>query len=92
MGTAGYQTYPGDQFIVYINIKSACCTLATNIILYINYTSIKSNNKGICIPIFKCSDLTVLKDQKAHKFPKYPLEGIPYPVRTDGSFFASKKS
>lgn len=31
----------GDHFTMYKNIKSLCCTLRTNIILYFNYTSIQ---------------------------------------------------
>ena len=34
-------TYLGDSFMMYLNIESLCGTLETNIILYINYTSIK---------------------------------------------------
>ena len=40
MVTDGYQTY-SDQFVMYINVESLCCTPETNIILYVNYTSIK---------------------------------------------------
>ena len=28
----------GDLFIMYINVKSLCCTPETNIILYVSYT------------------------------------------------------
>ena len=30
-----------DHFAIYSNIKSLCCTLEINIMLHINYTSIK---------------------------------------------------
>ena len=33
------QTYCGDHFAMYTNIKSLCCTPETNI-MYIDYTSI----------------------------------------------------
>ena len=32
------QTYCSDHFTTYI--KSLCCTLETNIMLYVNYTSV----------------------------------------------------
>ena len=35
------RTYCGDHFVVYTNIKSLCCTPATNIMLYVNYISIQ---------------------------------------------------
>ena len=38
----GYQTNCGDHFIMYVNVKSLCNTPETNIILYINYISIKN--------------------------------------------------
>ena len=34
-------TYCGDHFTVYTNIEPLCCTPETNVILCINYTSIK---------------------------------------------------
>ena len=34
------ETYCGDHFAIYTNIKSLCCTPETNIMLYVNYTSI----------------------------------------------------
>ena len=45
MVTDGYETYCGDQFIMYINIESLCCIPKTNTILYANYTSIKKKRK-----------------------------------------------
>ena len=39
----GYQTYSGDQFVIYINAESLCCIPETNIVLYVNYTSVKKN-------------------------------------------------
>ena len=38
------QTYCGD-FTIYTNIKSLCCTPETNIMLDVNYTSIKKKKK-----------------------------------------------
>ena len=38
------KTYPGDQFITYINVKPLCCTLETNIILHAKYTSNKKKS------------------------------------------------
>ena len=35
------QTYCGDYFAICTNIESLCCTSETNIMLYVNYTSIK---------------------------------------------------
>lgn len=35
-------TYSADCFAVYTNVKSLCCVLATNIMLSINYTTIKN--------------------------------------------------
>ena len=40
MGTDGYQTYRGDHFIMYANVESLCSTPETNIISYVNHTSI----------------------------------------------------
>lgn len=34
-------TYFGDHFAIYTDIKSLCCIPATNIMLYVNDTSIK---------------------------------------------------
>ena len=39
------QTYCGDHFTIYINIKSLYCIPETNIILYVNYISIKKEIK-----------------------------------------------
>ena len=40
-------TYFGDHFIIYANIKALCCTLETNMMLYVNCTLIKKNRKAI---------------------------------------------
>ena len=42
MVTDGNQTYCGDHFPVYTNIKSLCWTPEIYIMLYANYTSIKN--------------------------------------------------
>ena len=39
----GNQTYCGDHFAVYTNIKLLCCTPETNIMIHVNYTSILKN-------------------------------------------------
>ena len=39
------QTYCGDHFTIYTNIKSLYYTPETNIILYANYTSIKNKTE-----------------------------------------------
>ena len=39
------KTYPGDQFVTYINVKPLCCTLETNIILHAKYTSNKKKKR-----------------------------------------------
>ena len=39
-----------DQFTMYVNVESLCCTPETNIILYVYYTSIK-NKIGISLVI-----------------------------------------
>ena len=44
MGTGGKLTC-GDHFVMYIIVKSPCCTPETNIILCVNYTSIKKERK-----------------------------------------------
>lgn len=44
------QTFCGDYFAMYTNIKSVCCTPKTNIMLYINYISIKKSQTPLSIP------------------------------------------
>ena len=39
------QTYCGDYFVTYTNIKSLYYTPETNTVLYVNYTSIKNISK-----------------------------------------------
>ena len=34
------ETYKGDHLITYTCIKSLCCAMETNIILYVNYISL----------------------------------------------------
>ena len=41
------QTYHGDYFVMYRNIKSLCCTPVNNIVLQVNYTSNKQTNEFI---------------------------------------------
>ena len=38
------QIHCGDHFVNYANIESSYCAPETNIMLYVNYTSIKQNN------------------------------------------------
>lgn len=42
--TDGNQTYC-DQFVVYTSIKSLFCTPESNVMLYVNYASIKKSLK-----------------------------------------------
>lgn len=44
MGTDGNQTYCGDHFEMYTNVKSLSCIPETNVMLYVNYTS-KTNSE-----------------------------------------------
>lgn len=50
MAIVGGWTSCGDHFAVYKNIKSLCCTPETNLVLYVNYTSIKK--WSLCCAIF----------------------------------------
>ena len=36
MVTDGYQTYLGDHFTIYVNVKPLCCIPETDTILYVN--------------------------------------------------------
>ena len=45
MGTDVNWTYCGDHFNIYTNIESLCCTPETNVMLYVNFTSIKKYNR-----------------------------------------------
>ena len=45
MGTDVNGTYCGDHFNIYSNIESLRCTPETDIMLYVNFTSIKKHNK-----------------------------------------------
>ena len=38
----GYQSYSDDHFVMYKNIKSLCSIPETNIIMYVDYTSVKN--------------------------------------------------
>ena len=40
-------SYCGDHFSMYTIIESLSCTPETNIMLYVNYTSIKVINKNV---------------------------------------------
>ena len=42
--------YCGDHFIMYINVKLKCSVPETNIILYVNYVSIKIFKKERKLP------------------------------------------
>lgn len=39
------QIYCGDLFVMYTDTESLCCTSETNIMLFVNYASIKIKNK-----------------------------------------------
>ena len=36
--------YWSDHFAIYTNVESLCCTPETNIMFYVNYTSIKEEH------------------------------------------------
>lgn len=42
----GDSTYCGDQFTAYTNVESLCWIHETNIILHVNYTSIKKKERA----------------------------------------------
>ena len=39
------QTYCGDHFVIYTNTESLYCIPETNIMLYVNYTSMKKTKR-----------------------------------------------
>lgn len=41
MVTGDNDTYPPEHLVMYIIVKSICCTPETNIILHVSYTVIK---------------------------------------------------
>ena len=43
MVTDDKQTYHGDHFVTYINVKVLCYTPEANVILYVNCVSIQIN-------------------------------------------------
>lgn len=45
MVTEGNYTYCDEHFIMFIIVDSLCCTPETNILLYVNYTSLLKNEK-----------------------------------------------
>ena len=47
MVTDGNKTYCGGHFAIYTSIESLCCTSEANIMLYLNYTSIKKKKDGL---------------------------------------------
>ena len=72
----------GEHFIMYIIVKSLCCTPETNTILYVEYTSVNNNNnnnnnKGVfrgspwmsdwsCVPDLKSTSLVTQSDHRGH--------------------------
>ena len=44
MVTDGKKTYCGGHFAIYTSMESLCCTPEANIMLYLNYTSIKKKD------------------------------------------------
>lgn len=46
MVTDTNQTYHGDHFAIYTNIKPLCCMPETNIMLHINHTSVNEYIMG----------------------------------------------
>ena len=49
MVTDGNWTHSGNHFIMYKNIESLCCKPESNIILKVNYSSIKKKNTYCCV-------------------------------------------
>ena len=45
MGTDVNWTYCGDHFNIYTNIESLCRTAETNLMLYVNFISIKKTQQ-----------------------------------------------
>ena len=41
------QTYCGDNFAISTNIESFCCTPESNIMLYVDYVSIKIKHSSL---------------------------------------------
>ena len=46
MVTDGNQIYRGDHLIMHIHVGSLSCIPETNITLYVNYPSMKTNRKS----------------------------------------------
>ena len=61
MVTDGNQTYCSGSFAMYTNFKSLCYTLETNIIWYVDYTSIKMKKKN---PKYKIDHWTLTECEK----------------------------
>ena len=60
MVTTGNKTYHGDYFIMYKNINSLCGTPETNIIMYVNYTSIKKKTALVASTVCSQGPCTLL--------------------------------
>ena len=59
--TDGDYTYHDEHRIIYINVKSLCCTPETNIILYVNYTLI---NQLECLLYSVVTELNEITEEK----------------------------
>ena len=51
--TDGNYTYHGEYFIVSVKFKSVCYTPKTNIILYVNCTSVQKKMKKARLSVYK---------------------------------------
>ena len=48
MVTDAYETYHGDKFVMYINVKSLCCAPETIIVCQLYYYSMKKDGRSRC--------------------------------------------
>ena len=55
-GDRWYWSSCSDHFIMYKNMEALGCTSETNIILYVNYNSIKNNSRKQCLLYSPCRE------------------------------------
>ena len=60
MGMDDHQTYCGDHFIIYVNVKLLCGTPETNILLYISSISILYICVCVCVCVFRVKNKNTL--------------------------------
>ena len=56
MVTVSNEMVHDDHFVIYRNIESLCCVSETNVILYVNYISVKRKEKVIIILLSRVND------------------------------------